>query len=39
MYDDEVLGKHPVIKHAYFGTIIPYKWCHVRSMLDLKTQY
>jgi len=25
MYDDEVLGKHPVIKHAYFGTIIPYK--------------
>lgn len=25
MYKVEVLGKHPVIKHQYFGTIIPYK--------------
>lgn len=24
MYKAEVLGKHPVIKHQYFGTIIPY---------------
>jgi hypothetical protein len=24
MYKVEVLGKHPVIKHQYFGTIIPY---------------
>ena len=23
MYKAEVLGKHPVIKHQYFGTIIP----------------
>jgi serine/threonine-protein phosphatase 2A activator len=25
MYKAEVLGKHPVIKHQYFGTIIPFK--------------
>ena len=25
MYKAEVLGKHPVIKHQYFGTIIEYK--------------
>jgi serine/threonine-protein phosphatase 2A activator len=25
MYKAEVLGKHPVIKHQYFGTIIPYE--------------
>jgi hypothetical protein len=24
MYKAEVLGKHPVIKHQYFGTIIPF---------------
>jgi hypothetical protein len=25
MYKVEVLGKHPVIKHQFFGTIIPFK--------------
>lgn len=24
MYKAQVLGKHPVIKHQYFGTIIPF---------------
>lgn len=24
MYKAEVLGKHPVVKHQYFGTIIPF---------------
>ena len=24
MYKAEVLGKHPVVQHQYFGTIIPY---------------
>ena len=24
MYKAEVLGKHPVVKHQYFGTILPY---------------
>jgi len=24
MYKAEILGKHPVIKHQYFGTIIKY---------------
>lgn len=37
MYDVEVLGKHPVIKHTYFGTIIPYEWSVLngRSILHL----
>ena len=26
MYQVEVLGKHPAIKHAFFGTIIPFEW-------------
>ena len=25
MYQNEVLFKHPVIKHTYFGTILPFK--------------
>lgn len=35
MYQVEVLGKHPVIKHAYFGTIISFKW----FVLKLKYNY